>query len=90
MQAITKGLEKVNQELAASESDGPVSEVFRKVFFCVFVYWFFIIITNHLVRDHETNGIVHHHNSNGPRVWRVYTRRGKKGNVWLVLLEGLS
>ncbi|CAK8565252.1 unnamed protein product [Lathyrus sativus] len=30
MQAITKGLEKVNQELAASESDGPVSEVFRK------------------------------------------------------------
>ncbi|XP_024635415.2 formin-like protein 20 isoform X3 [Medicago truncatula] len=30
MQAITKGLEKVNQELAACEKDGPVSEVFRK------------------------------------------------------------
>ncbi|KAI9088413.1 hypothetical protein K1719_029862 [Acacia pycnantha] len=32
MQAIIKGLEKVKQELAASENDGPVSEVFRKVF----------------------------------------------------------
>ncbi|KAF8399537.1 hypothetical protein HHK36_015404 [Tetracentron sinense] len=30
MQAIIKGLEKVKQELLASESDGPVSEVFRK------------------------------------------------------------
>ncbi|KAG2310041.1 hypothetical protein Bca52824_021598 [Brassica carinata] len=30
MQAIIKGLEKLNQELTASESDGPVSEVFRK------------------------------------------------------------
>ncbi|KAF7134492.1 hypothetical protein RHSIM_Rhsim08G0150800 [Rhododendron simsii] len=30
MQAIIKGLEKVKQELAASENDGPVSEVFRK------------------------------------------------------------
>nr|XP_027192115.1 formin-like protein 20 isoform X2 [Cicer arietinum] len=30
MQAITKGLEKVKQELAASENDGPVSEVFCK------------------------------------------------------------
>ncbi|KAK7301518.1 hypothetical protein RJT34_12384 [Clitoria ternatea] len=30
MQAIIKGLEKVNQELAASESDGPVSEDFCK------------------------------------------------------------
>ncbi|KAJ4980766.1 hypothetical protein NE237_031603 [Protea cynaroides] len=30
MQAITKGLEKVKQELRASENDGPVSEVFRK------------------------------------------------------------
>ncbi|KAJ0235300.1 Formin-like protein [Hirschfeldia incana] len=29
MQAIIKGLEKLNQELTASESDGPVSEVFR-------------------------------------------------------------
>jgi hypothetical protein len=36
MQAIIKGLEKVRQELAASENDGPVSEVFRKVYslFC--------------------------------------------------------
>lgn len=32
MQSITKGLEKVKQELAASENDGPVSEVFHKVF----------------------------------------------------------
>lgn len=31
MQAIIRGLEKVNQELAASENDGPVTEVFRKV-----------------------------------------------------------
>ncbi|KAK8982752.1 hypothetical protein V6N11_046664 [Hibiscus sabdariffa] len=30
MQAITKGLEKVKQELVASETDGPVSEVFRQ------------------------------------------------------------
>lgn len=30
MQAIVKGLEKVEFELTASESDGPVSEVFRK------------------------------------------------------------
>ncbi|OAY74248.1 Formin-like protein 5 [Ananas comosus] len=30
MQAIVKGLEKVEQELKASESDGPVSEVFCK------------------------------------------------------------
>lgn len=31
MQAINKGLEKVVQELSLSESDGPVSEYFRKV-----------------------------------------------------------
>ncbi|GMJ04944.1 hypothetical protein HRI_004163600 [Hibiscus trionum] len=30
MQAIIKGLEKVKQELAASEDDGPVSDVFSK------------------------------------------------------------
>ncbi|OVA08825.1 Tensin phosphatase [Macleaya cordata] len=30
MQAIIKGLEKVKQELVASETDGPVSEVFHK------------------------------------------------------------
>lgn len=32
MQALIKGLEKLKQELAASENDGPVSEVFRKVY----------------------------------------------------------
>ncbi|VYS66196.1 unnamed protein product [Arabidopsis thaliana] len=31
MVAITKGLQKLNQELTASESDGPISEVFRKL-----------------------------------------------------------
>ena len=31
MQAINKGLEKVEQELTISENDGPVSEIFRKV-----------------------------------------------------------
>lgn len=31
MQAIIKGLEKVKQELVASENDGPVSEIFHKV-----------------------------------------------------------
>ena len=31
MQAIIKGLEKVKQELSASENDGPVSEGFHKV-----------------------------------------------------------
>ncbi|KAJ9568574.1 hypothetical protein OSB04_004540 [Centaurea solstitialis] len=31
MQSIIKGLEKVQQELAASANDGPVSEVFHKV-----------------------------------------------------------
>ena len=31
MQAIVKGLEKVELELSASENDGPVSEVFRLV-----------------------------------------------------------
>lgn len=30
---MVKGLEKVEQELTASESDGPVSDVFRKVYF---------------------------------------------------------
>jgi len=32
MQAVSKGLGKVEQELTASENDGPVSEGFRKVF----------------------------------------------------------
>lgn len=31
MTSISKGLEKVKQELAASEHDGPVSQVFHKV-----------------------------------------------------------
>ena len=31
MQAISKGLEKVIQELSTSENDGPISENFRKV-----------------------------------------------------------
>lgn len=31
MQAISKGLEKVEQELIISENDGPVSETFCKV-----------------------------------------------------------
>lgn len=31
MQAISKGLEKVIQELSASENDGPVSEYFCQV-----------------------------------------------------------
>jgi hypothetical protein len=38
MQAITKGLEKVEQELTTSEKDGPGSEIFYKVgclrFYC--------------------------------------------------------
>ncbi|KAE8652515.1 formin-like protein 20 isoform X2 [Cucumis sativus] len=34
MQAITKGLEKVKQELIASKSDGPISEIFHKVKKC--------------------------------------------------------
>jgi hypothetical protein len=35
-QAVVKGLEKVEQELTASESDGPVSDAFRKVHFPTF------------------------------------------------------
>lgn len=31
MQAVSKGLEKVEQELSASESDGEISIGFRKV-----------------------------------------------------------
>lgn len=33
MQAISKGLEKVVQELTASENDGPISEIFCKVLY---------------------------------------------------------
>lgn len=45
MQAITKGLEKVKQELAGSENDGPVSEVFCKVF--IFFFFIFILFLFH-------------------------------------------
>lgn len=31
MQAVSKGLEKIQQELTASENDGPVSESFCMV-----------------------------------------------------------
>lgn len=40
MQAIIKGLEKVKQELGASENDGPVSDVFRKVLIHLFIIFF--------------------------------------------------
>ena len=36
MQAITKGLEKVEQELSISEKDPPETEIFYKVGFPVF------------------------------------------------------
>lgn len=39
MQAIIKGLEKVKQELDASQNDGPVSEVFRKVHNCFITFY---------------------------------------------------
>lgn len=35
MQAISKGIEKVLQELTVSENDGPVSENFCKVTMCI-------------------------------------------------------
>lgn len=35
MQAVSKGIEKVLQELTASENDGPVSENFCKVTMCI-------------------------------------------------------
>lgn len=35
MQAVSKGLEKVVQELTASENDGPVSNNFCKVLLCI-------------------------------------------------------
>jgi hypothetical protein len=43
MQAINKGLEKVEQELTISENDGPVSETFRKVTTTVVFSLFFRI-----------------------------------------------
>lgn len=38
MQALNKGIEKVVQELTASENDGPVSEVFCKVYILYICY----------------------------------------------------
>lgn len=43
MQALIKGLEKLKQELVASENDGPVSEVFRKV--CSLNYYYFFLFS---------------------------------------------
>lgn len=40
MQAISKGLEKIVQELTASEGDGPVSETFCQVSQCLSFYEF--------------------------------------------------
>ena len=33
---------------------------------------------NHVTED-ETNEVMIYHQPNGPKVWRVYSRRGKKG-----------
>lgn len=46
MQAIMKGLEKVKQELAGSENDGPVSETFRKVLLMSILCLYFINSTD--------------------------------------------
>jgi hypothetical protein len=40
MQAISKGLEKVIQELSTSENDGPVSEKFVKLYTLFFFFFF--------------------------------------------------
>lgn len=44
MQAIIKGLEKVKKELEASETDGPVSEIFRKVLWWLHFLFFLIMM----------------------------------------------
>lgn len=55
MQAVSKGLEKIVQELSMSENDGSVSENFRKVIMkqmrwkfqrcmCLYFNWFSINI----------------------------------------------
>lgn len=41
MQAVSKGLEKVEQELAASEYDGAISVGFQKVRFCIKAHFHF-------------------------------------------------
>lgn len=43
MQAISKGLEKVIQELSTSENDGPISEIFCKVFKQSLMTFFFSV-----------------------------------------------
>ncbi|CAL9229557.1 unnamed protein product, partial [Arabidopsis halleri] len=43
IQAIIKGLEKLNQELTASETDGPVSQVSRRVCCCFSIFSIFCI-----------------------------------------------
>ena len=40
MQAVSKGLEKMEQELTASENDGAISIGFQKVWNLMFI-WFF-------------------------------------------------
>lgn len=55
MQAITKGLEKVKQELAGSENDGPVSEVFCKVFIFFFFFFSFYFYFTLLILDYISN-----------------------------------
>ena len=55
MQAIIKGLEKVNQEFAASENDGPVSEVFRKVFSVILLNSKFLIISGERNRENSVS-----------------------------------
>lgn len=42
MQAVSKGLEKVVQELSASGNDGPVSETFCKVSYAFRSYIIFV------------------------------------------------
>lgn len=61
MQAIIKGLEKVKQELAASENDGLVSEIFRKVmsgiiflFYCIFDIPYISCIQSILWNEHRS------------------------------------
>lgn len=53
MQAVSKGLEKVEQELAASENDGAISAGFQKVritkemWFMFFLFFSFVLVGKH-------------------------------------------
>ena len=49
MQAISKGLEKVEQEFTLSENDGPVSQIFHKV---LSVASFYLLDFNYFVFGH--------------------------------------